>query len=77
MLRIRGVTSYPDPIIRNTDSVVSCNFTLTPLKVKDVVRHVVPVLTDVLRVVELLVDAAGLVREWCEKTYTGYRTGLV
>ena len=63
MLRIRGVTSYPDPIIRNTDSVVSCNFTLTPLKVEDIVGDIGPVLSHVFGGVEFLIDAAGLINE--------------
>ena len=61
MPRIRGVTSNPDSIIRNTDSVVTCNFALTPFKVEDIIGDIGPVLSHILGGVEFLIDAAGLI----------------
>lgn len=61
MPRIRSVTSYPDSIIRNTDSVVMCNFALTPFKVEDIVGDIGPVFSHIFGGVEFLIDAAGLI----------------
>ena len=63
MLLVVGVSCDPDAIVRNLKAVLDGCSALTPLEVEDVVRDVVPVLPDVLRVVDLLVDAARLVNE--------------
>jgi len=63
MLFVVCITGQPDTIVRDLDLVLNSSGRLSPLEVEDVVRHVVPVLTDIFGVVELLVDAAGLVVE--------------
>ena len=63
MLSIRGVACHPDAIIRNTDSVVPRNLALAPLKVKDIVGDITPVLSHIFGIVELLINAAGLIEE--------------
>ena len=63
MFRILGVASYPDAIIWNTDSIVPRNFALAPFKVEDIVGDITPVLSHIFGVIELLVNAAGLIDE--------------
>jgi len=63
VLLVRGVAGHPDALIRNDNSLSDSNGGLSPLEVEDVVRDISPVLTEVLTVVELLVDTAGLVYE--------------
>lgn len=65
VLLVRVVTRHPDAIVRDLYSLCARKSALSPFKVEDVVRHVGPVLTDVFGVVELLVDAAGLIDELC------------
>ena len=58
MLLIVAVTSVPDTIVGDGDTLFNSVGTLTPLEIKDVVGHVIPVLTNILRIVELFVNAA-------------------
>ena len=63
MLLVVGVASHPDTVVGNVVSVLDGCGALSPLEVKHVVGHVIPVLANVLRVVELFVDSAWLVYE--------------
>jgi len=51
MLLVVAITRDPDTIIRNLVAILDCSGTLAPLEVEDVVRNVVPVLAEILRVV--------------------------
>ena len=63
MFGIGSVASHPNAIIRDANSIVPRNFALAPFKVKDVVGDIGPVLAHIFRVVQLLVDSAGLIDE--------------
>ena len=69
MVLIAGVARDEDTIVRDGSSddvdVIFSNAALPPLEVEDVVGNIGPVLANVLRVVELLVDAARFVQELC------------
>lgn len=60
---VGGVTSHPDAVVRDRDAISNGSLTLTPFEIKDIIGHVVPVLTHVFGVVQFLVDAARLVQE--------------
>lgn len=63
MLLVSGISGDPDALVRDNDTVLNGNWGLSPLEVKDVVRDVIPVLTDVLSVVKFFVNAARLIDE--------------
>lgn len=63
MLLVRGVAGHPDALIRNDNSLSDSKWRLSPFEVEDVVRDISPILAEVLTVVKLLVDTAGLVHE--------------
>ena len=63
MLFVCGIASDPDTIIRNQESVFDGDWGLAPFKIEDVVGDVGPVLSHIFSVVQLLVNAAGLVLE--------------
>lgn len=58
-----AIASNPDSFVGDNDALSLCGSGLTPLEVEDIVGHVVPVLSEILRVVELLVDTARFVNE--------------
>jgi len=63
VLLVVGITGDPDAVVGDYDLVLNGHGGLSPLEVEDVVRAIVPVGANVFCVVELLVDAAGLVDE--------------
>ena len=63
MVPVGGVASHPDAVVGDSDTISNGGFTLTPLEIKDIVGHIIPVLTHIFGVVEFLVDTARLVLE--------------
>jgi len=63
MFLVVGIASHPNSIVRNFIAVLNGDIALTPFKIEDIVGDVVPVFANVLRVVNLFVDAARLVIE--------------
>lgn len=63
MLGVAAIAGDEDSAVRNIDARLGSQLGLAPLEVEDVVGNVVPLFADILGVVELLVDAAGLVGE--------------
>lgn len=57
------VPGHPDAVVVDRDAVLLSMFALSPLEVKNVVRHVNPLSTVVLRVVKFFEDSARLVNE--------------
>ena len=66
-----SVAGHPDAVIRDIHALGLSNWRLTPLEIEYVVGHVVPGLAKILRVVELLVDAAGLILELSARSPRG------
>ena len=63
MLGVGVVSCEPDSVVWNDDTFLFGGRGLTPFKIEDVVRDIIPLDATVLRVVELLVDSAWLIIE--------------
>ena len=61
MTFVCSVAGDPDAVIGNNNSLLYGIGRLTPFEVKDVVRHISPVLSDIFCVVEFFVDAARFI----------------
>jgi hypothetical protein len=60
---VRIVAGDPDSVVGNRDALLFGVGALSPLEVEDVIRDVDPLSSDILRVVELLVNSAWLISE--------------
>ncbi len=63
MLLVGRVSGDPDAFIRDMEAIFDSHWRLSPLEIKDVVSQISPVLANIFRVVQLFVNAAGLILE--------------
>lgn len=64
MLLVGRITGDPDAFIRDVEVIFDSHWRLSPLEVKNVVCEVSPVLANIFSVVQLFVNAAGLILEF-------------
>ena len=63
MLGVSVVSGNENTLVRDADAVLGGEGRGSPLEIKDIVSDVVPFFTDILGVVQLLVDSAWFVHE--------------